>query len=149
MIVNAERIKITITDILGLIASILFLIGINVWFPVCEPTDSGFMSCHWAGEVLKAAAVVFVILAAAHIAVCDGNIKIGMSIASVGFYAFAFYVPGRIIFLCKMSEMRCRSQTQLWTAVFMIILMLISVTDIIFNTLKASEKKHKRREEKE
>lgn len=148
MIVNAQKVKISIIDIINLAASVLFLIGINFWFPVCEPLESGFMTCHWAGEVLGALSVVFVIISAAHLAIGDGNVKMGMSIAAIGFYTFAFCVPGRIIPLCKMPEMDCRAHTQLMTAVFMVVFMLISIADIIFWTSKTADEKHKRKGEK-
>ncbi len=148
MIVNVNKIKITIIDIIGLIVAVLFLTGINLWFPVCEPMESGFMSCHWAGEVLKAISVVFVVISAAHLVIGDGRIKMGMSLSMLGFCALTFCIPGRIVTLCKMAEMDCRSHTQLSTAVFMILLMLISLADIIFWTSKASDENHKRKKEK-
>lgn len=145
MIVDTKKVKISVTDVISAVLAVLFLIGIRMWFPVCEPVESGFMSCHWAGEVLKALSVVILVLCAAHIALADRKVKLGMSVSQLGVYVFAFCVPGRVIPLCKMAEMQCRSHTQLWTIVFMILFMLTSLADIVFHTAAASNEKHTRK----
>lgn len=144
MIVNKDKIKFGISEILSVVLSVLFLIGIKIWFPVCEPMESGFMSCHWAGEVLKAISVLLFILSVIHIFIPDENIKLGLDIGLCGIDVFAFCVPGNIISLCKMAEMNCRSNTAFWTKIFMILFILISVTDILFYLFRQSEKRHKR-----
>lgn len=144
MIVNKDKIRFGITDILTVAVSLLYLLGIRLWFPVCEPMESGFMSCHWAGEALKAVSVVLLTLSVAHAAIADEKIKIGMDISLCGVYAFAFCIPGRIISLCKMAEMSCRSHSQFWTIIFMIALMVIVIADIVLYMTSSSNEKHSR-----
>ena len=146
MIVNKEKIKVAVTDIIMVIVSVLYTIGIRAWFPVCEPMEDGsFMACHWAGEVLKAISILLLVLACAH-AFCapDGKIKTGLDYGIAGISALGFCIPGRVISLCKMAEMRCRANTQLWTIIFMIAMILIAIADVVLYFTKASDEKHAR-----
>ncbi len=146
MIIDKDRIRFGFTDIFSVLISVLYLIGIRVWFPVCEPMESGFMSCHWAGEMLKGISILLVIMSVVHLLIPDDRIKIGTDITLCAVYVLTFCVPGMIIDLCKMSEMNCRSHTAVLTAVFMVVMMLSAIADIILYASHSNGKKHKRPE---
>ena len=132
MIINKEKLKIGITELLFLAASTLFAIGIRSWFPVCEAGMEGMvMSCHWAGEVLKASSVVLLVMSVVHIIISDAKIKAGTDISLIAICIMTFFIPGNIISLCKMPEMACRSNTALWNTIFMIVMTLILAADIV------------------
>ena len=84
MLVNKPKLKIAVTELLIAAVSIIFLIGIRVWFPVCEPSGESYMSCHWAGESLGAVSIVIAVLSVVHIFIPDAKIKTGMDIAALG-----------------------------------------------------------------
>ena len=144
MFINKRKIKIAVTDILLLVCSALYCIGIKYWFPVCKASGDMIMSCHWAGEALFALAVLLCVLSAAHTFIPDEKIKSGIDISLAGIAVFAMLIPGNIISLCKSSDMICRNGTSMWTSVFMILLIIIAAADIFIYLQSLSGGKHKR-----
>ena len=144
MIINKDKCKIGITDILLLISPVLFGIGIKNWFPVCGMKEDMVMSCHWAGEVLFALSVLLVIISLIHMVIPDERIKAGIDISGAGIAVLSMMIPGNIIFLCKNSEMQCRANTSLWTIIFMVIICVIFCVDAFIYLQMQSGKKHSR-----
>ena len=126
--------------------SVVFLVGIRVWFPVCEVTGDMVMSCHWAGEMLKAMSAAMLIAAVVHMLMPDGKMKSGADLMLCALYAVTFLIPGRIISLCKMAEMNCRSHTELWTGIIMVLLMLTAIADMLFWWSQAGKERHRRKQ---
>ncbi len=144
MIINKSKCKIAFTDILFLALSIIYLVGIKLWFPVCGVSGDMVMSCHWAGEVLSALSVLLVILSLIHMVIPDERIKAGIDISGAGIAVLSMIIPGNIITLCKNSEMPCRANTSLWTIIFMVIICVIICVDIFVYLQMQSGKKHRR-----
>ena len=144
MIINKSKCKIAFTDILFLALSIIYLVGIKLWFPVCGVSGDMVMSCHWAGEVLSALSVLLVILSLIHMVIPDERIKAGIDISGAGIAVLSMIIPGNIITLCKNSEMPCRANTSLWTIIFMVIICVIICVDIFVYLQMQSKKKHRR-----
>ncbi len=143
MIINKSKCKIAFTDILFLALSIIYLVGIKLWFPVCGVSGDMVMSCHWAGEVLSALSVLLVILSLIHMVIPDERIKAGIDISGAGIAVLSMIIPGNIITLCKNSEMPCRANTSLWTIIFMVIICVIICVDIFVYLQMQSGKKHR------
>ena len=144
MIINKNKCKIAFTDILFSGLSILYLVGIKLWFPVCGVSGDMVMSCHWAGEVLFALSVLLVIISLIHMVIPDERIKAGIDISGAGIAVLSMIIPGNIITLCKNSEMPCRANTSLWTIIFMVIICVIICVDIFVYLQMQSGKKHRR-----
>ncbi len=147
MIVNNDKIRFSASDLVLVLISVLFAVGIRIWFPVCEPkSDGSFMSCHWAGETLKAISVVLIVLCCCHAFFApSGKTKIGMDYSLSALCAMTFAIPGRIISLCKMDEMNCQANTKLWTVIFMAVMLAALIIDIIVYMTFESNQKHKRK----
>ncbi len=145
MLVNKRKIKLSVTDILLLICSGLYLFGIRNLFPVCSVTEDKIMSCHWAGEVLSAVSVLLLVLSAVHVLIPDERLKAGMDISMAGIAVIAALIPGNIISLCKSSEMPCRNGTSLWTVVLMVSFIIIAAADAFIYLQYLSGLKHKRK----
>ena len=144
MIINKNKCKIAFTDILFSGLSILYLVGIKLWFPVCGVSGDMVMSCHWAGEVLFALSVLLVIISLIHMVIPDERIKAGIDISGAGIAVLSMMIPGNIISLCKNSEMQCRANTSLWTIIFMVIICVIFCVDAFIYLQMQSGKKHSR-----
>ena len=145
MIVNKEKFKLSITEILMLILSVVYTIGIRSWFAVCPVMDEKTMSCHWAGEVLKVMSILFLVLAVAHLLIPDMKIKLGMDIPFACISLMAVFIPGKIISLCMSPDMNCRMFTQTWTIVFCAVLTVVALADIILYGTRAARAKHERK----
>ena len=115
-----------------ILISTLMLIGINTWFATCGPMEDGsFMTCHWAGQTVKAVSAVAAVLAVAHALLKDHKTKAAM-------------VPGVLINLCMMEDMMCRAHTRPWTIILSVLLVAASAADLLFRYSAASEEAHGR-----
>ena len=146
MILNKEKCKIGIPEILLAVASILFMIGIRLWFPVCNATGESIMPCHWAGEMLKAMSILFLGLSLVHIFIPDAKMKIGIDISLAALFILALNIPGNIIRICGNADMACRRLTQPFSTIFCIIMAVLSLLDIVFYFSVLSNEKHKRKD---
>jgi len=146
MIVKKEKIRISITEIIKILFSLVFLVGIRTWFSVCPVTSEMTMSCHWAGETLKAISLVLLAVSLIHMFIPDEKIKIGVDAASLCLLIMTAFTPGKVISLCQHAEMSCRSNAQPWTIVISAVMIIACVIDMIIYASALSEKKHRRKD---
>lgn len=146
MIIHRPKCKIAVTDLLLVVLTVLYSIGIRWWFPVCQATEEKVMSCHWAGRTLEGLSWLLLVLAVLHLILPDEKIKAGMAAAFSAVAVFTMMVPGTIISLCGSSEMPCRSGTALMTTLFMAAICLTNLVDVFLYLQIVSGKKHKRKE---
>lgn len=146
MIIKKDKIKISAAEIINVLVSVLFLIGIRSWFDVCPVMSEMTMSCHWAGEVLKAISIVLLVIFLIHVFVPDEKIKIGMDMASVCILVMTLFIPGTVISLCQNPMMQCRSVTVPWTLIILIVQAAACVIDMIIYASELSKLKHRRKD---
>jgi len=146
MILNKKNCKFGATDLLLLLAGVLFAVGIRFWFPVCAGMENSaaVMSCHWAGEALKAASVLTAALCAVHLFTPDEKMKAGESVALAGLGVFIMLLPERIVALCVMPGMACRAKTMPAALISGALILLLSLADLIFWLTRDAAKKHHR-----
>ena len=142
------RHKVGIPEILLLAASILFMIGIRYWFPVCEVMSESIMPCHWAGEMEKAMSFFILILSLIHIVIPNIEVKLGMDISLAALFVLTVMIPGNIIKICGNAEMACRKSTHPFTILFCVVMIVLVFIDIVFCLSLRSDEKHKRKDER-
>lgn len=127
-----KKFRIGAADIVLLVISVLFLAGMLFWFGPCDhlKDDGSYMNCHWAGVVLSGIAAVMAVISLAHLLIPDRGMKAGLSAALIPCAVFACVVPGNLISLCMMSEMRCRSVMTPAAIVCAVLLMIAAAADI-------------------
>lgn len=146
MIIKRDKIKISAAEIINVLISVLFLIGIRSWFDVCPVMSEMTMSCHWAGEVLKAVSIVLLVISLIHVFIPDEKIKIGIDMASLCILVMTIFIPGTVIGLCGDAGMRCRSTAQPWTIIISAVLIIVCVIDMIIYATALSGLKHQRKD---
>ena len=105
-----KKINIGASDIILLVLSAVFLIGIRTFFAPCGPKDDGsWMTCHWAGQAITGIAAVLLVISVIHMFVKDAKVKQGLAIAMIPVALFSLILPGNMIGLCMMNTMRCHS----------------------------------------
>lgn len=120
-------------DIAMLVVSIVFCIGIVAFFGPCGPKDDGaWMSCHWAGQAVAGLAAVLVAISVIHAIVPDAKLKQGLAIAAIPVAVLAAVLPGNVIDLCMMSDMRCHAVMQPSALIFSILMIAAAVFDILW-----------------
>lgn len=124
---NASK-RISLLDIALVVITVLWFIGLNTW---CGPCKSG-MTCHTAGQMLKACALLSIFLSLVHL-IPNKYFKVGIDTALVAILVLSMFIPGNIAKLCVMSGMRCRSVMQPWNLGFCTLLIVLASIDFILN----------------
>ena len=123
--------KVKLTDILLLVVTLVFFIGMQKAFAPCGLTEDGsFMNCHWAGNVISGLALVMLVIAVIHLLSRDGGIKKGLSISMIPLSVFAIITPNRLITLCMMPSMRCHAVMTPAVIIFSVITIVFAVLDV-------------------
>mgnify|MGYP002623852021 FL=1 len=126
---NNKKLNIGVTDIILLVLSAVFFLGLLTFLAPCGPKDDGsWMTCHWAGQALRGISAVLLVISGIHFFVKDSKIKLGLSLAAIPAAILSLILPGNLIGLCMMNTMRCHSVMRTGT---MIISVLILVQQII------------------
>lgn len=126
------KLRIGVTDIVFLAASLIFLLGIRFAFGPCGPKEDGsWMLCHWAGNVLMGLAAVLVVLAILHILSAQSAVKLGLSLGAIPVSVLAWLIPGKLIQMCMMQDMRCHTVMTPAVTLCAGVMIVIAVVDII------------------
>ena len=97
-----------VSSLLLLVFSAVELAGVRTFFAPCGPKEDGsWMSCHWAGQAVTGIAVCLVILSIAHLLTGNRGMKLGLDVGIMVLTVFSALIPGRLIGLCMMPDMRC------------------------------------------
>ncbi len=119
-----------LAGLLLLLLSAAELIGIRTFFAPCGPKEDGsWMTCHWAGQAVTGTAVVLLVLALVRILVRDRGMKVGLDMGMAAAAVLSALLPGRLIGLCMMPDMRCHQLTVPGTAVCAVLVVLAAALD--------------------
>ena len=134
---NKSTSDIRITDILLLIISLIYIIGIRSFFAPCGPKDDGtYMSCHWAGQAVFAFSILLGILAILHLILKGAQIKTGISVSMICTAAMTAVIPNHLISMCMMNTMRCHAVMTPGIYVLSALTIAVSVIDILIRSRK-------------
>ena len=122
--------RIGVSDILLFVFSVVELIGIRTFFAPCGPKEDGsWMSCHWAGQAVTGTAAVLVVLALVHLLVQDRGMKLGLDAGLAATAICSALLPGKLIGLCMMAEMRCHRVMVPGVTVCAVLVVMTAVLD--------------------
>ena len=117
-------------DILLPVLALAFFLGLLFVFGPCGPKeDGGWMSCHWAGQALRGLAAAMLVIALLHLLPGRAKQKMGLDMAMIPLAVLALLLPGRLISLCMMASMRCRSVMAPAVTVFAVLMIVLSILD--------------------
>lgn len=126
-------------DFIYAFLNVMFFFGSVFVFHACGPKEDGsWMTCHYAGNVVS---LLFLILAAASVIniFVTAEIKAGIFIASLMVAAGNIFVPGTLVRLCSMEQMRCNVITRPCTISFSIVVVLCAAVNLVFLLLSAKK----------
>ena len=127
------------TDFILLLLSLFFLLGIIFIFHPCGPKEDGsWMFCHWSGQMEILFASIFVLLSIIRFFFSE-KAKAALSLSFIPLSIAAALVPGKIIPLCMMKDMRCHAVMRPAVIVLSAVIALISLTDTIILLTKKSK----------
>lgn len=121
--------KQTIFATILLILSVLLAVGTLTVFSACRAKDDGsYMSCHWAGMMSCALAVVLAGQSAiALFAAKSGATRRGVFAAMVPTEILLVLTPGAMISLCMMPDMHCRMLLRPFVLVMGVVLIVLTI----------------------
>ena len=126
--------SLSVLALVQLIACLLFLVGLLTVFAPCAPKeDGGFMTCHWAGNAAAGLAAVLCVMSVIRLAARDRRLRMGLDLAVIPTALLAALTPGRLIGLCMMADMRCRSVMRPAMLVFSVLILVLAGIDLIHN----------------
>ena len=114
--------------ILFVLSAALFAGVLTVFAPCGAKEDGGWMTCHWAGNAVAGVAAVLTALAIMRLFVKDTKARLGLSAAMITAALLSALFPGRLISLCMMPSMRCR--TVMSPAVTVLSILIIAAASI-------------------
>ena len=125
-----ETTKIGPVDVLLTVFSAAYLVGIRTVFRPCGPKEDGsWMSCHWAGQAVTGIAVCLVILSIAHLLTGNRGMKLGLDVGVMVLTVFSALIPGRLIGLCMLPDMRCHQLMTPGVTVCSVLVLAAAVSD--------------------
>ncbi|MBQ9685641.1 MAG: DUF4418 family protein [Oscillospiraceae bacterium] len=125
-----KKTSVRIFDIVQLVLCACFFLGLLFVFGPCGPKeDGGWMTCHWAGQAVAGVAAVLTVLALLRLAVRNNGVKAGLSLASIPASLLAVLIPGRLIGLCMMADMRCHMVMTPSVTVFSLLILALAAVD--------------------
>lgn len=132
--------KISFTDIFFFILSLTLVFGTAFVFHACGQKDDGsWMRCHWAENVVIAIGIALSVLAISRFLISDQKIKAGLSLSFLAFSLLSAFVPGVVIPLCMIKDMRCHTIMRPSVVVISILIFIVSLVDFIVK-IKNSKK---------
>ena len=129
--------KINVFDVILLALSVILLLDVLTVFAPCgAKEDGGWMTCHWAGNAVAGAAAVLTALAAMRFFAKDGKARSWLSAAMIPTALLSALIPGRLIALCMMPSMRCRTVMSPAVTVLSVLLIAAAAIDVVFRRRK-------------
>ena len=124
--------KIKTGDILTPVLSGLFLLGVLFVFHPCGPKEDGsWMNCHWAGVAVAVCAGVMTVLSLLRLFLRSRGARTILSGLTILAAAAAAVIPGNVIGLCMMADMRCRAVMRPAAMVFAALVILAAGWSIL------------------
>ena len=128
--------KVTLFDVVLCVLSLALCLGTAFVFHPCGPKDDGsWMLCHWAGRTVVALGAAFVLASIIRFFV-PAEAKKGFSLAFLPFSVVTFLVPGFLIKMCMMHEMRCWSVMKPFVSVLTVLILIAALVDVILGVIK-------------
>ena len=132
--------KINITAGIQLLCSLVFCIGMMTFLKPCGAKEDGtFMNCHHAGTALSIIAVILIVLSIVEMFVKNKMMQICLSVLTLICGILCILIPGRIISLCMMPEMRCRAITQPGGIIFGVIFIILAAAALLAGRKKKQD----------
>lgn len=129
------KIKISISEIIMFIISLVLCIGSFTFFSACEVGEN-VMACHWAQNTVTAFGALLSVMALAALIIPDRRVKAGVELAATLTAVLTALVPNVVINLCMMDTMRCVSVFRPFTILFASITAVAALFSAILNLRK-------------
>ncbi len=119
-------------DLVMLVLSVLLSGGVMTVFRACSPKEDGtWMHCHHAQMIVFCLGVVLTVLTIVSMFIQNQKIKMWLKIVTGLVCVAAMLVPGTLVKMCMMNDMRCHSVMKPFVWVLGGLLLLASVFCVV------------------
>ena len=119
-------------DGVQLALSAALTIGSQTVFAAC-PVGEKAMACHWAERALLGVGLVLTVVSLLQLLISNPKISKGLNIAVLPIVVLAALVPGVLIRLCMMTDMRCHSVFRPAVLVFSVVIFFVATVNALQN----------------
>ena len=133
----------TAAAVIILVLALLSAIGVRTFMSPCVHDDGSFGSCHWAGQALFGLSLLIATQSVIALVWKDLALRQGLYLAMALTAALGLLIPGILIKLCSMADMRCR---MIMRPAAMILYSLILVSAAAGMLLSGAEKRSGKKE---
>ena len=134
---DAKRKK-TVSYVLGvslLIMSIILMAGVKTVFSACAVNSDNIMSCHWAQEAVFCVSIILILQSLLLLIIPGKQVKTGLALAMIPTAALMAVIPGTLINLCMMADMRCHAYMRPFVIVMAVLIIIVAVVDSLTNLI--------------
>jgi hypothetical protein len=115
---------------------LLVALGPYFLFTVCNATEENFPRCHWSAQAEIGAGILIIALGICVLLFLDEpKTRLGLSIGIFFTAIVALLIPHVLIGGCSMMSMRCRRVTFPALSIICIVLLLVTISNIIYTEL--------------
>ena len=105
-----EKGSIRIIDIISFVIGLSLAVGVKLIFHACAPMEDGhFMNCHKAENAAMVTGSLIAASVIVRYAVKIRSVQTSSFVVQIVLAIITVFIPGVIIRLCGMADMRCRS----------------------------------------
>ena len=144
MLIDKNRCRIGILELIALAGAVIAVIGSRTWFTACPVSTDMIMSCHWAGQMVQTLSLALLVMTVIHVLLPDLKMKAGADIGIACLCVILICVPGVIIGLCQDPGMACRAHMRPWSIGLGAAVLVIALADMIFCYSRLNQQKHHR-----
>ena len=123
--------KHSVWPVVIVVLAVIGAIGSMTFFGPCVHEDGSFGACHWAGQAVTGIAALLLVISLVRLLFPDAGVRMGLSAAMIPTAVLGALMPGVLIGLCMMDNMRCHSVMRPFTVIMSVLEILAAVLDMI------------------
>lgn len=132
--------KSRVISLISLIAGLLLAVGSMTVFRACGPKDNGtWMNCHNAQIGVACCGVGLAILCAIAVFVKNKAVQAICSAAALVLSVTAFMVPGNLVHMCMLDNMRCQAVLKPFARSMASLIALLSLWNVLYMVMGKRE----------
>ena len=137
--------KSRIFNIIQIIAAAALAAGVMTAFTACELKEDGtWMHCHGAQQLVFGLGIAITAVSVIMLFLKKKGIRILLGLANIVLAVVTLAVPGGIVSMCMMADMRCHMVMKPFVILMSIVIIVLTVCSLIF-ALKKSRTNEKKK----
>ena len=121
-----------ILDGVQLLASGVLTLGSQTFFAAC-PVGEKAMACHWAERAILGVGLALTAISLLQLVISNSRISKGLNLAALPLAILTALIPGVLIRLCGMLDMRCHTVFKPAVLIFSVAIFFVATINVLQN----------------